>query len=105
MLWWDNKFLELTENIGIGIDMYKRFIDDANLVSDVIDAGWEFSGETKNLIYNEERVLPDSLLSDDKRTALVVKSVANSIHPIIQMDEDVPTNHENEKVPILDLEC
>ena len=44
-------------------------------------------------------------MNDDKRTALVIKDVANSIHPMIQMEEDFPSNHEDDKIPILDLEC
>jgi hypothetical protein len=35
----------------------------------------------------------------------VVREVANTIHPMIQMEEDTPSNHTDSKIPILDLKC
>ena len=105
MLWWDERFLEIANVAGIGIEMYERFIDDSNLVSEVVEAGWRFSKETGRLTFKEDQVPHDKTMKDDKRTALVVKDVANSVHPMIQMEEDFPSNHDGGKIPILDLEC
>ena len=35
----------------------------------------------------------------------MVKELANSILPWIQMEEDIPSNHMDGKLPILDLHC
>ena len=53
----------------------------------------------------EEKVQEDSILEDDRKTALVIKDIANSVHPMIQMEEDFPSNHSEGKLPILDLKC
>ena len=44
-------------------------------------------------------------MEDDRKTALVIKDIANSVHPMIQMEEDYPSNHSDGKLPILDLKC
>jgi hypothetical protein len=105
MLWWDDQFLGVASTAGIDIDMYERFIDDSNLVPEVIEAGWKFCSETRRMIFHEDLVQNESTVEDDRQTALVIKDVANSIHPMIQMEEDYPSNHTDGKMPILDLEC
>ena len=105
MLWWDDKFPEIASTAGIGIDMYERFVDDSNLVSEVIEPGWRFSKDTRKLNFEEDWVPQDRTMDDDKRTALVIKEVANSVHPMIQMEEDDPSNHDDGNIPILDLKC
>ena len=44
-------------------------------------------------------------MEDDKRTSLVIKDIANSVHPMIQMEEDYLSNHGDGKIPFLDLAC
>jgi hypothetical protein len=39
MLWWDYRFLEMAISAGVDIEMYERFVDDSNLVSETIEAG------------------------------------------------------------------
>ena len=105
MLWWDNRFLEMANTAGVNIEMYERFVDDSNMVSETIEAGWGYSKEAGKLMFTEERVLEDGFMEDDKRTSLVIKDIANSVHPMIQMEEDYPSNHTDGKLPILDLAC
>ena len=85
--------------------MYERFVDDSNLVTEVIAAGWNFCKTTKSLRYVEEKVQEVNLMEDDRKTALVIKDIANSVHPMIQMEEDYPSNQSDGKLPILDLKC
>ena len=86
MLWWDDQFLGVASTAGIVIDMYERFIDDSNLVTEVIEAGWKFCSETRRMIFQEDLVQNESTVEDDRRTALVIKDIANSVHPMIQME-------------------
>ena len=83
--------------------MYERFVGDSNLVPEVVEPGWKFCDTTGSLMYFEDQVQEDSSMEDDRRTALVVKDIANSVHPMIQMEEDFPSNHDDGKLPILDL--
>ena len=85
--------------------MYERFVDDSNLVPEVVEPGWKFCNTMRRLMYDEDQVQEDSSMEDDRRTALVVKDMANSVHPMIQMEEDFPSNHVDGKLPILDLKC
>ena len=39
------------------------------------------------------------------RTMKIVTHIANSIHPMLQFEEDFPSNNTDEKLPILDLKC
>ena len=56
------------------------------------------------LTIQQEEIENDLLIPDDKRTALLLKEVANQISPMIEMKEDVSSNYPNGKLPILDLE-
>ena len=56
------------------------------------------------LSIHEEVIEDDEQLPADLRTARLLRTIANTITPMIQMQEDVPTNHPSGKLPILDLE-
>ena len=54
-------------------------------------------------------ILPDAIQEDscipaDSRTARLIRTVANTITPMILMGEDYPTNHPSGRLPILDCE-
>ena len=52
----------------------------------------------------EELVEEDTRVMGDRRTAELVKELANSICPYLQMEIDFPSNHTSGWMPILDLE-
>ena len=90
MLWYDKRFFAEAERAGLKIHLHKRYVDDVNLV---IEAVMDFAeGEP-------------SQKEAELRLAEVLKRVADSIAPgMIVMEVDVPTNHANRRLPILDLE-
>eukprot|EP00794_Sanderia_malayensis_P004006 gene4006-4555_t len=45
----------------------------------------------------------DLLVPGDRGTMEVIKSIGNSIHPSIQLEIDCPSNHDDGKMPSLDL--
>ena len=49
------------------------------------------------LLYKEDWV------ENDQRTWLVIRHIANTIHPMIQMEEDFLSNHQDGKLLILNL--
>ena len=51
-----------------------------------------------------EAIQEDETKPPDETTAIVLRSIANSIMPMIKMEEDFPSNHPSGKLPILDLE-
>ena len=42
-------------------------------------------------------------MEDDERTSQVIKNIANSVNPMIQMEEDYPSKYSDGKILILDL--
>ena len=52
----------------------------------------------------EKLVAEDTRVKGDRRTAELVKELANSICPYLQMDVDFPSNHTSRWMPILDSE-
>ena len=59
--------------------------------------------ENGQLISTEETKKEDETVEADLRTFKVVQAIANSIHPSIQVEIDVPSNYPDGKLPILDL--
>ena len=55
------------------------------------------------LAHDNEKEEDEKEIPDDERTMLVVRDIANSIDPMIQMTVDFPSNHEDKKVPMLDV--
>ena len=53
------------------------------------------------MIFDDQH--PSAALEDDARTFSVLQEIANEIDPDIQMTVDVPSMHENSRLPVLDL--
>ena len=79
MSWWDRKMRSVIEENGIKTVMYKRYVDDINLIVEV-----------------KKDVMEDDLW---KR----IKEMGDSIHESIQLEADYPYRYPDQKVPILDI--
>ena len=102
MLWWDKMFLHKLDKLGILMMMYKRYVDDGNMILDAVPVG-------ARIVDGKLSILPEAIQEDygipaDKRTAGLIRYIANTITPMIQMEEDFPSNHPSGHLPILDLE-
>ena len=64
---------------GVSVQLYKRYVDDINIV------------------------LKTKESDDEKETLEKVKHIGDKIHSSIQLEADYPDNYEDNKVPILDL--
>ena len=49
LYWFDCKFREICQRVGVNIKMYKRYIDYVNLVCDSIKSNMNYSPKTRNL--------------------------------------------------------
>ena len=101
MVWWDRRLRERLDVINIQLPLHKRYVDDTNLAAQKTEIGARYDGE--RLQFTEESRIEDEGLQDDERTMLLIQSVANSIHHSIRHTIDFPSNHEDRKVPMLDL--
>ena len=87
MSWWDKELKKRLKEDGMDIILYKRYVDDINIIVSVkINPADD---------PNEE--------SMDKRVIERIKEIGNQIHPSIQLEADYPSKYEDKKVPILDV--
>ena len=80
MIWYDRELLKRMESENIKAVMYKRYVDDINMVI-----------EKQNPEDTEENIMNR------------VKDIGSKIHPTIEIEVDYPSKHKDKKVPILDL--
>lgn len=106
MSWWDKELMkkinDATEGISWKLLMYQRYVDDENCIGEVMPLGARL--ENGKVSINPEMIDNDRSIPPDIRTAKIIKDIANSISPCIEVEIDCPSLHENKKMPILDLE-
>jgi hypothetical protein len=103
MIEWDKLMRKTLRMLRVKTMMYKRYVDDIDTAVVPQQAGTEYiDGE---LVVTEERLAEDKDVPIDVRTGRLLREIANEVmKPMIKLVEDVPTNHESKKIPILDLE-
>ena len=111
MLWWDGEFVSQLEHLNIVLDVYGRFKDDCNVITDPISPGTWFDAESKELhfmnpsirkIFEEKSEIFENE-NPEMNTMRVLKEIANSIDPMIEFTVDMPSLHQDHKLPVLDL--
>ena len=101
MVWWDKELRNRCAEINLSIRLHERYVDDTNLVVKKTEVGARYDGE--KITITAETKQDDEGIPDDKRTMILLQSVASHIHPSIKLTIDYPSNHEDNKVPMLDL--
>ena len=79
MSWWDKEMRKKMNENNIEVVLYKRYVDDINMVIEM----------------NEEE--------KEDEVWRMIRETGNQIHESIQLEADHPSNHEDQKVPILDI--
>ena len=102
MLWWDRAYLRKLKQLEIDLMLYLRYVDDTDMVLEALPPGPRFVNN--ELTIHLEAIQEDETKPPDETTAIVLRSIANSIMLMINMEEDFPSNHPSGKLPILDLE-
>ena len=57
MLLWDNKLVGKCKDLGILMDLYKRYVDDMTIVMRAIGKGWSYNKKKKILEYSDQQYL------------------------------------------------
>ena len=84
MIWWDRQMKRSLNMHGIEIKLYTRYVDDGNVVI--------------------KSILASELDNKEEMTMNKIKDIGNAIHPTIQIKVNYPSNHENNRIPVLDTE-
>ena len=101
MMKWCKRFSLKLNELNIRNEVLERFVDDITLCPTAIPPGWKF--EDGKMIFKEDEVEEDGKIPEDKRTMEIIKTVANSIDPLIEVTYDTPSNYNDRKIPILDV--
>ena len=93
---------KLEEN-GMESRVYKRYMDDRNVIMNASVAGLGF--EEGNVIQDENFAQIEQNLEPYKRCMLLFQSIGNSMHPSIRLEVDYPSRHEDGRllIHVLDL--
>ena len=101
MLDWDKKLLAELEKLEMVPEIYTTFKDDITIALDSLEKGSQLHED--KVITDEAKRETDQQISDTKVTMEIVLKVANRINPMIQLTVDTPCNHEDGKLPVLDV--
>ena len=101
MVWWDKQLSNKLQELDIRLKLHERYVDDSNMAGKGTQVGARYDGE--RIAITEESVNEDEGVPNDKRTMVLLQSIANSIHPSIRMTIDYPSKYEDNKVPMLDV--
>ena len=85
MLLWDNKLVGKCKDLGILMDLYKRYVDDMTIVMRAIGKGWSYNRKKKILEYSDQQYLKDLSLTPTQKTAAVMVEISNAINGNIQV--------------------
>ena len=101
MIDWDKNLLQKLQNLVIVTQIYTRFKDDIEIVTESLERGSKI--EAGKIVVDESKKLMDKDKSDSKVTMEVIQEVANSVSPMIKLTVETPCNFQNGKLPVLDI--
>ena len=75
------------------------------MVTGRIGNGWRYQRERERLVWKKEYEEEDKRegLKSDKKTALEYAKIANDMEPDLRMTVDYPSNHQDGRMPVLDM--
>ena len=82
---WDEKLIEKAVQASMKLLLYKRYKDDTNVAID------------------KSGFLEEGAIISDRSMMIKLKALADSIDPNLKATTDVGSNHEDGRLPILDL--
>ena len=101
MIDWDKKLLAKLKSFELIPDVYTRYKDDIEVAMESLEKGSKLDDD--KIIIDEEKKSVDENKSDTKITMEVVKTIANSINPMIKLTVETPCNFPDGKLPVLDV--
>ena len=101
MMDWDKKLLEELKGHQIIPQVYTRFKDDIQLVTECIEKGSRLV-EGKIIVDEKEKVM-DNDLTDNVVTMNIIQNIANGIDPMIKLTVETPCKFKDNMMPVLDV--
>ena len=101
MIWWDKRFLQICAQNQVIVKIYKRYVDDINILLKYIGHGYRYNGT--EVVRDPEKAEVDRNRKKDEVMMELMNEIGDSIHPSIQLTTDYPSKNQDEKIPILNL--
>ena len=101
MIDWDKELLKRLEKSQMTPEIYTRFKDDIEIAIESLEKGSKLIED--KIIIDDTKKEMDKDETDTKVTMEVIQNVANSINPMIKLTVDTPCNHDDGKLPVLDI--
>jgi hypothetical protein len=83
--------------------LHRRYVDNQAGVYGIIAPGYRWSTLENAIIFHGDRVNEDTARDPLQSMMEVIKDMANSINPDLQMTFDQPGLHDNGRMPVLDI--
>ena len=103
IVWWNRQFKIKMDKNGLRLRMYKRYVDDINVIVSAPKAGLKFVKSEGRVVEDGSAAAQERVVKADRRCMASVQKIGNSIHSSIELEVDYPSRHEDGKLPILDL--
>ena len=101
MIDWDIKYIQKLKKYNIVLPLYSRFKDDILMATKRLKSGSKITnGE---LVIDETKLIEDESKSASRITFEILKEIAEEVDPMLKFIIDTPCNHDDEKIPFLDL--
>ena len=101
---WMKGFLVRLDDAGMKLWMVAKYVDDVNVVCDVVSPGWMWLEGSLQWKEDWERQDKSSGVSPEVRTANIILEAAEMQVQWLKFTYDLPELYENGKVPMLDVE-
>jgi hypothetical protein len=99
---WDRMFKNMMTRLMMTIWMFKRYVDDMDLIVKTERNKKLLDGELVDKTENE--IEDESEKPDDEITMRLIRTIADDVMKMIQTEEDFPSKHESKLLPILDVQ-
>ena len=93
MIWYDEKFAKRCEEEGVKIILYKRYVDDTNMI--VVPP--------KRLEERERAKEGTESQGNGKKVGELCRKIADTVSDMLKFEEDIGEKYADGKLPILDL--
>ena len=80
MFLWDNKLMDKCKDLGILVNLYKRYVDNMNIVMRALGKGWLYNKKKKILEFCNQQYQKDLSLTPTEKTAAVMVDISNAIN-------------------------
>ena len=97
MTWWDRKVKEKAELEGMEIILYRRYVDDINVIA-------RMKKKDKNESVSNGSLFEEESEKDREKEGMeFFKKIGDSIDKSIKLEIDYPSKYDDKKMPLLDV--